>query len=160
MAVDIFLKIDDVKGESVDSAHKDEIDVHSWTWGAAQTGSSQLGGGQGAGKAQVSDLTVSMNIEKSVPVLLGMLLTGKPFKQAQLTIRKAGGKPLEYVKVIMKSGLISNLSFSGAPTSDHQTVSLSLNFGAVELHYTPQGADGSGQAEVSTSYDIAQNKAG
>jgi type VI secretion system secreted protein Hcp len=100
-----------------------------------------------------------MHFEKSIPVLLGMLLAGKPFQKAQLTIRKAGGKPLEYVKVVMKSGLVSNVSFSGTP-GDQQAVNVSLNFGALEMHYTPQGADGSGQAEISTAYDIAQNKAG
>ena len=160
MQSDIFMKIDDVAGESVDSVHAGEIDVQSWSWGAAQGGSSQIGGGTGSGKAVVHDLTFSLNFEKSVPVLLGMLLTGTPFNQAQLTIRKAGATPLEYVKIIMKSGIISNISLSGAPTADTQSVSISLNFGYVELHYTPQAADGSGEADVSTQYNIAQNKPG
>ena len=38
-----FLKIDGIAGESTDVAHKDEIDVLSWSWGVAQTG----GGGSG-----------------------------------------------------------------------------------------------------------------
>ena len=33
MAVDMFLKIDGIKGESKDSKHKDEIDVLAWSWG-------------------------------------------------------------------------------------------------------------------------------
>jgi type VI secretion system secreted protein Hcp len=156
----MFMKIDDVAGESVDSVHAGEIDVQSWSWGAAQAGSSQIGGGTGSGKASVSDLTFALNFEKSVPVLLGMLLTGTPFKTAQLTIRKAGATPLEYVKVIMQGGIISNVSMSGTPTSDVQSVSVSLNFGYVEVHYTPQAADGSGEADVTTQYNIAQNKPG
>ena len=31
-AVDMFLKIEGVKGESQDQAHKDEIDVLAWSW--------------------------------------------------------------------------------------------------------------------------------
>ena len=33
MAVDIFLKLDGIKGESQDHKHKDEIDVLAWSWG-------------------------------------------------------------------------------------------------------------------------------
>jgi type VI secretion system secreted protein Hcp len=157
MSNDIFMKIDDIKGESQDSSHKDEIDVVSWSWGATQAGSSALGSGSGQGKTVVNDLTFVVKVEKSIPVLLGMCMSGKPFKQAQLTVRKAGGKPLEFVKVIMKGGLISNVQVTG---SDPHTVAVSLNFGAVEFRYTPQAADGSGQAEVSTIFDIAGNKAG
>ena len=39
MAVDMFLKIGDILGESVDKTHKDEIDVLAWSWGASNTGS-------------------------------------------------------------------------------------------------------------------------
>jgi type VI secretion system secreted protein Hcp len=160
MQSDIFMKIDDVQGESVDSVHAGEIDVQSWSWGASQSGSSQIGGGMGAGKAMVQDLTFSLNFEKSCPVLTGMLLTGTPFQQAQLTIRKAGVTPLEYIKIIMKGGIISNVSMSGSPTADTQSVTVSLNFGYVEVHYTPQAADGSGGADVTTQYNIAKNKTG
>ena len=40
MAVDYFLKIDGIEGESKDSKHAKEIDLLSWSWGASQTGSS------------------------------------------------------------------------------------------------------------------------
>ena len=33
MAVDMFIKIGDLKGESSDKSHKDEIDVLAWSWG-------------------------------------------------------------------------------------------------------------------------------
>ena len=50
MAVDMFLKISGIDGESTDHKHKDEIEVFSWSWGVSQTGSTG-GGGGGAGKA-------------------------------------------------------------------------------------------------------------
>ncbi len=49
MAVDMFIKIGDIKGESADSAHKEEIDVLSWSWGVQQHGSMHHGGGGGSG---------------------------------------------------------------------------------------------------------------
>ena len=35
MASDIFAKIGDIKGESLDSKHKDEVEVLSWSWGVS-----------------------------------------------------------------------------------------------------------------------------
>jgi type VI protein secretion system component Hcp len=49
MAADIFAKIGDIKGESLDSRHRDEIEVLSWSWGVSQSGSIAHGGG-GRGK--------------------------------------------------------------------------------------------------------------
>jgi len=33
MALDIFLKLGDVKGESADKTHRKEIDAINWSWG-------------------------------------------------------------------------------------------------------------------------------
>jgi type VI secretion system secreted protein Hcp len=158
MAVDMFLKIDDIKGESSDDKHKGEIDVYSWSWGATQTGSSQTATGSGTGKANVSDLTFTTRLESSIPPLLAMLLKGKPFKQALLTLRKAGDKPLEYLKITMTTGIVSSVQFGGGPNDEHQSVTVSLNFGQVQVDYTPQAADGSGQATITAGHNIAANK--
>lgn len=158
MAVDMFMKIDDIKGESADDKHKGEIDVYSWSWGATQTGSSQVGSGSGTGKANVNDLTFTTRLESSHPPLLGLLLKGKPFKTAVLTLRKAGDKPLEYLKITMSNGIISSIQFGGAPADEHQTVAVTLNFSQVKFDYTPQAADGSGQATITVGHDLGANK--
>ena len=36
-AIDIFAKLTDIKGESLDSKHKDEIEVLSYSWGVANS---------------------------------------------------------------------------------------------------------------------------
>src|SRR6185503_5261492 len=99
MAVDMFIKIGDIKGESVDDKHKGEIDVLSWSWGASQTGSAGIGGGGGAGKVQIQDLTITKYIDKASPTLFTMCCSGKHLGTANLTVRKAGGTALEYLKI-------------------------------------------------------------
>ena len=47
MATDIFAKIGDIKGESLDAKHKDEVEVLSWSWGVSQSGTLSPGGGAG-----------------------------------------------------------------------------------------------------------------
>jgi len=53
MAVDMFLKIDDIEGESVDDVHAGEIDILSWSWGMSQSGTTHTGPGGGAGKVNL-----------------------------------------------------------------------------------------------------------
>ena len=66
MAEDIFAKIGDIKGESTDDKHKDEIEVLSYSWGVANTPPTGPGG---AGKAVFQDVTVVHGIDKSTPSL-------------------------------------------------------------------------------------------
>ena len=70
MASDIFAKIGDIKGESLDDKHKDEIEVLSWSWGVTNAGATTAGGGGGAGKASFHDLSFTHKIDKASPVLM------------------------------------------------------------------------------------------
>jgi type VI secretion system secreted protein Hcp len=65
MAVDMFIKIDDIKGESIDKTHKGEVQVLAWSWGATQSGSTHTGTGGGAGKVNVQDLSFTKYIDKA-----------------------------------------------------------------------------------------------
>ncbi len=49
MAVDMVLKCDQLKGESLDKTYKDCIDVLAWSWGASNSGTAHISGGAGAG---------------------------------------------------------------------------------------------------------------
>jgi type VI secretion system secreted protein Hcp len=157
MAVDIFLKIDDIKGESLDKSHKDEIEILSWSWGLSQTGTSHSGGGAGAGKVNVQDISITKFIDTSSPNLLKSCANGKPYKHALLTVRKAGEKPLEYIKLKLYDVMISSISTSGSGGGDRQTESVSLNFAKYEYTYTPQTATGAGGAGVTVTWNIPAN---
>ena len=47
MATDIFMKLGDIKGESLDDKHKGEIEVMSYSWGVTNAGSMGVGSGGG-----------------------------------------------------------------------------------------------------------------
>jgi type VI secretion system secreted protein Hcp len=89
MAMDMFIKIGELKGESNDKVHKDEIDVLAWSWGMSNSGSAQQGGGAGAGKCNVQDLRFTMYIDKSSPDQMLACCNGKHFPKATLTVRKS-----------------------------------------------------------------------
>lgn len=160
MAVDMFLKIDDVKGESRDSKHKDEVDVLAWSWGMSQSGTTHMGGGGGAGKVSVQDLSLTKYVDKASPNLIMATCNGKHYKEALLTVRKAGEKPLEYIKITMKEVLVSAVSTGGSGGEDRLTENVTLNFAEFKVEYTPQKADGSGEAAIEAVWNIAENTKG
>lgn len=158
MAVDMFLKIDDIKGESADGSHKDEIEVLSWSWGMSQSGSTHSGSGSGAGKVSVQDVSITKYVDKSSPNLMKLCCNGTHFQKATLIVRKAGGKkPLEYIKLEMESGIIASISGGGSGGEDRLTENVTLNFGKFKYEYVPQKADGSGDAAIPMQWDIAKN---
>ena len=58
MASDIFAKIGDIKGESLDDKHKDEIEVLSWSWG--MTNAAKLAGSGGGRERRASTIFRSL----------------------------------------------------------------------------------------------------
>ena len=157
MAVDMFIKIDDIEGESVDDSHAGEIDVLSWSWGMSQSGTTHSGPGGGAGKVNVQDLSFTHYVDKSSANLMKMCCNGKHFEEATLVVRKAGEMPLEYMIITMKGGLISSVSTGGSGGEDRITENVTLNFSEFKTEYVPQMADGSGDASVIAGWNIANN---
>jgi type VI secretion system secreted protein Hcp len=158
MAVDVFLKLGDIKGESKDSKHEGEIDVLSWSWGISQSGSMAAGGGGGAGKASFADLSIMHALDKASPVLMKACATGEHIKEGILVSRKAGKGQQEYLIMKMNDILITSIQPSGS--SEHPMESVSMQCAKVDLEYKPQKADGSLDAGLHFLYDIKANKEG
>lgn len=157
MSVDMFLEIEGVEGESVDSKFAKKIDISSWNWGMSQNGTTHTAHGGGAGKVHVNDITISKLADKATPVLMKACCTGKHFTKAVVTVRKAGDKPLEYVTLTMKDVLISNIEVQGAGGGDLVQETLTLNFAEFSYVYVPQRKDGGAEGKVEHSFNIATN---
>ena len=161
MAVDMFIKLDNVTGESLDDKHKDEIDVLAWSWGMSQSGSSAMGGGGGAGKVHVNDLSLTKYVDKASATLMRMCCDGTHIDKGKLVVRKAGKTPLEYIIVELKQVVITNVSSGGSHGEDRLTENVTLNFREFEYKYQKQKADGSPDGgPVTLNWNIAGNKAG
>lgn len=161
MASDIHLKIGDIKGESTDDKHKDEIDVDNWSWGASNPGSMGYGGGGGTGKVSFHDLSFMHKVDKASPNLWKACSTGEHIKDATLSSAKQGKGPQDFLVIKMSDVLITSVSVSeanGAGSVPMETVT--MQFGKVDLEYKPQKADGSLDAGVKFKYDIKANKEG
>jgi len=160
MAVDMFIKIEGVPGESRDSVHGKEIDVLAWAWGMSQSGTTHLGMGSGAGKVNVQDLSFTKYVDKSSPLLMLFCANGKHVTEATLVVRKAGEKPVEYLTIKMKDLIVTSLSTGGSGGEDRLTENVSLNFGEVEIKYIEQKTDGSEGDKPEFKWKIAENVQG
>lgn len=159
MASDIFARIGDIKGESLDDKHKDEIEVLSFSWGVTHSGNISGGGGGGAGKATFQDLSIVHNLDKASPLLLKACATGTHIKDAIITHRKAGKGQQEYLVVTLSDVIITGVTHGGAagqPISENVT----LAFAKVDFGYKPHKPDGSLDAGIHFKYDLRSNKEG
>jgi len=152
---DMFLKLTNIKGEALDSKHKDEIEVLSWSFGGSQEGSAHGGTGSGTGKVHIHDLTITHYVDSASVDLFKHMTNGKHIDEGLLTVRKAGGTALEYLKLKLTQVLISHISHGGGAGQDRVTENVTLNFRKFTKTYTPQDDKGNAKASHEFSWDIA-----
>jgi type VI secretion system secreted protein Hcp len=160
VAPDIFAKIGDIKGESLDKKYKDEIELLSWSWAVTQTGSVAHGAGAGAGKATFHDFNFTHHVDKASPLLLKACATGRHINEATITLRKAGKGHGEFLVIKMSDVIVTGVAPSGAADGATTAESVALQCAKVDLEYRPQKADGSLDVGLHFKYDIKANKEG
>ena len=160
MAIDIFARIGDIKGESRDAKHKDEIEVLSWSWGVSHTGSVTHGGGGGAGKPIFQDFTFTHHIDKASPLLMKSCATGAHIPEATITVRKAGKGQQDFLIITMTDVLITGVALGAASDELGFGENVTLQTAKVDLEYKAQKPDGSLDAGLHFKYDIKANKVG
>ena len=157
-AVDYFLKITGVDGESKDSKHKGEIEILSWQFGHQQMGTEAGGGGGGAGKVLAGDFSFIMKVSKASPKLFLACATGEHYKTAVVVARKAGKEQQEYLKWTFTDLLVTSFHTSGSGGSDVlPTDSVSMNFAKLEVEYKEQNEDGSLGGATKAGYHYKEN---
>jgi len=158
MAIDYFLRIDGVAGESLDAKHKGEIDVESWSWGEANPVPPGGGGGGAAGKVQMQDFNFTAKVSTASPNLMLACASGKHFKSALLTARKAGKSQQEFLTFSLSDVLVSAYQAGGAEGEVVPGDSVSLNFAKIQVEYKAQNPDGSLGESIKAGWDVKQNK--
>jgi len=157
MAFDMFLKLDGIKGESKDHKHKDEIHIESFSWGMNQSGGGHTGGGSGAGKVSVHDISVSKHVDKASANLMLFCCNGKHISEGLITVRKAGEHPVEYLKIKLTDILISSVQHAGHGSGDQLSENVTLNFAKVKVEYQEQDEKGKGTPAGEMGWDVKAN---
>jgi type VI secretion system secreted protein Hcp len=159
MAVDMFLKLDGVDGESKDEKHKGWIDIFAFSVNLQNQGAGHYGGGSGAGKASISDISISKQVDKSSATLYKFCYQGKHIKTGNIIMRKAAGDAaLEYLKYDLDEVVITNVATSESAGGGIAQESISLNFSKVKMTYDMQADTGGEEAKPEVTINVKENK--
>ena len=158
MSFKIFLKIGNIKGESTDDKHKDEIEVFSWSWGVTNAATVGPGSGSAAGRPTFNDLNFTHRYDKAAPLLWRACAVGEHFTEATLASTKQTKGAEDYLIVKMNDVVVTSASASDSSGGGEAMEQVSVKFAKVDVEYKPQKADGSFDASVRFKYDIKANK--
>jgi type VI secretion system secreted protein Hcp len=158
-ATDYFLKIDGIDGESQKDKHTNEIELLSFSWGEANSGTFAYGGGGGAGKVNMQDFSFMKVMDKASPGLFLACANGEHIKTAKLTARKAGKNQQDFLKITFSDLLISSYQTSGSGGGDVvPTESVAINFAKIEFEYAEQKADGTLKPSTPLGFNLKEGK--
>lgn len=155
MAVDAFLKIDGVEGESTDSNFKNQIEIISYSHGLNQptaATASSVGGGT-TGRCNHEDFSIVKELDKASPILAQKCCEGTHIPEVTLTLCRAGGDKLPFMEYKMTNVIVATIRPSG--TSQGEGIPLEeigFNYGKIEWTYTQQkrkGGKGGGNTQGS-----------
>lgn len=154
MAMDAYLKIEGVEGEATAKDFQNQIDLYSFSWGVSNPANAGMGTGLGAGRATLSSFNLMKKTDKASPGLFQACCSGKHFEKATVSMRKAGGEQVVFLKYEFSTIFIESVQWSGSSGGDDvPTESLSFAFEKVDIEYFPQAAKGSTEGKVAASWD-------
>jgi type VI secretion system secreted protein Hcp len=157
-AVEFFLKIDGIQGDSTERAHAGEIQLLSWNWGASIIGPGAPAAGGGTGKPSVAEFSFTASTSQASPQLFQALTTGKVFATATVTGVRTLNQPVTLLEIVFTKVLISSYRISDAAGAEQPIDEVALKSSQVRYTYTPRKADGSAAAPVAVGLDLETNQ--
>lgn len=161
MAIDAYLQIDGIPGESADSAHQGWIELTTAHWGVRQpkSATSSTGGGHTAERCEHRTLSISKLVDLASPMLMQTCSAGKTIPKAKLEFMRADGQgvPVKYYEVELENVLIGNMEqvvTEGNILHD----SVGLKFSRVRWKYTQQKIGGGIAGNTTGGWDLSANR--
>ncbi|MHC4469890.1 MAG: Hcp family type VI secretion system effector [Planctomycetota bacterium] len=136
MAVDIFLEIADIKGETDNSAYPDAIDVTEWKWGLHGGGRDQRR------RTEVRNVTLKKFVDRASPNLWNHCYTHTEIEEAKLYFRRAGTNPLTFLTFTLKNVYVASVDTEVGAKGEIPIEVVTLNFNELEAEYQPQDLTG------------------
>lgn len=158
MALDVYLTVRTLKGDSVAKGHQDDADVLEFAWGASQSGTTHTGGGGGAGKASVQDLSITKYLDSMSVGLETALFKGSHLASVVLrSYTPSGGSPVPYLTYELSGVIVTSYVIAGSGGEDRLAETVTFNFAKIKISTYKQNPNGTVNAPVSVTFDVAQN---
>jgi type VI secretion system secreted protein Hcp len=164
MAVDMFLKIDGIKGDSTDSKHKDWIEVISFDHGIYQAtgGSASAQGVHTGGRADHKDFTLIKRLDSASPILAQHVCTGKHIPNIKFELCRALGDKTTFMVYTLKESIVASVAPTGTARSEDllPTEQITVRYGEINWEYTPTDPKGGGKtgAAIKAGWSTMENR--
>jgi len=160
MAVDFFLKLDSIDGESVTKDFENQIQLLSFSWGGSQVTSVAGTGGSGAGKVDLADLSVMKHLDSASPLMYKSMVAGLHIASATLRASKAGaggatGGSKAFLTITLGELFVTSMQLSGS--SELPTESVSFSYNTIKYEYSKQDDQGNLTSTGAISYNLKTN---
>ena len=160
MAVDYYLKLDSIDGESVTQGFEQTIQLLSFSWGGSQVTSVAGTGGSGAGKVDLSDLSIMKHLDSASPLIYKALIAGQNIANATLSACKAGaggasGGSKAFLKITLGELFPTSMQLSGS--SEIPTESVSFSYNTIKYEYSKQDDSGNLVSTGPVSFNLKKN---
>ena len=161
MAIDVYLFIDGIKGESSDAAHQGWIEVTSAQWGVKQpkSATASTAGGHTAERCEHRSLTISKLADLSSPLLMQTCSAGRTFRKAKLECMRSDGQGerVKYYEVELENVLVGSVD-QVVHEGDILHESVGLKFSKVHWKYTRQKIGGGVGGNTAGGWDLSTNR--
>ena len=161
MAIDVYLQIDGIKGESMDDKHKDWIECIAVNWGVSQprSATASTGGGHTAERCEHQEITLNKLADLASPILLQTCSAGKTIPKARLEFMRADGQGerIKYFEIQLENVLIGAVRPDVKEGAIIQEM-VQLKFSKILWKYTQQKVTGGAGGNTSGGWDLATNK--
>ena len=161
MAIDVYLYIDGIKGESADDRHKDWIECKSVSFGVEQpkSATASTSGGHTAERCEHHDIVISKLADLSSPILLQTCSAGRTIPKAKFEFMRADaqGERVKYYEIELENVLIGAVSPAVAE-GDILNEEVALKFSKIKWKYTQQKISGGAGGNTSGGWDLASNR--
>ena len=154
MAIQLFLKLTGIEGESTDAKHKGEIDVLAWSWGLSHEVAST--GGGATGRTKIEGISIQKLVDLASPLLLSASAQSKSISDGMLTTRKVGGG--EFLLFKMTNVVVTSVNVAASEATNAPTESVNLSFSKLEFTYQATNPNGSPGTQKSFRFDVTGGK--
>jgi len=161
MAVDMFMQIEGIPGESTDEAHAEWMELLSYSHGLSQPVSGSSGtGGRTGGRADFQDFTVVKTIDCGSPDLAIYCASGKHIPSIVIELCLATEDKHTFMKFEMSDVIVSSVSQDGSSDMSEvrPTEVVTFAYGKLVWEYTPVDQTGAAGAASTRTWNLETNK--
>ncbi|MCU7817096.1 MAG: type VI secretion system tube protein Hcp [Candidatus Thiodiazotropha sp. (ex Rostrolucina anterorostrata)] len=156
MAVDMFMKIDGVDGESTDDAHSKWIELLNYSHGVSQPTSGASGTG---GRADFHSFTAVKTIDNGTPDLNIKCAKGEHIPKVEVELCLASGDKHTFMKYTMEDVIVNSVVPGGNAGDEAKPLeTIEFAYGKIKWEYTPIDHTGKPGAATDRTWNLETNK--